>query len=81
MSSKRWNYPIVILRSNKIVMSIEIKELHIRVGVNMVQSRQPPGSQVAAVGSSNTSGDDGRDAIVAECVEQVLQILQNRMER
>lgn len=62
-------------------MSIEIKELHIRVGVNMVQSRQPPGSQVAAVGSSNTSGDDGRDAIVAECVEQVLQILQNRMER
>lgn len=64
-------------------MAIEIKELHIRVAVNTPQRGQPAGGQTAAVSASNTGGDgdDERDTIVAECVEQVLQILQNKMER
>jgi hypothetical protein len=62
-------------------MPIEIKELHIRVAVNTSQSGQPPGGQVVTVGGSNTDSDDERNAIVAECVEQVLQILQQKMER
>jgi hypothetical protein len=62
-------------------MAIEIKELHIRVAVNTPQSGPPSGGQTAAGGSGNAGGDDEREAIVAECVEQVLHILQNKMER
>lgn len=63
-------------------MPIEIKELHIRVAVNAAQSAQPSGSQMA-VGHDNASGGNAGDteAIVAECIEQVLQVLQNKMER
>ena len=52
-------------------MPIEIKELHIKVAVNST-----PHSGGAGVPQS-----DARDALVAECVEQVLQILQNKAER
>ncbi|WP_148212913.1 DUF5908 family protein [Citrifermentans bemidjiense] len=52
-------------------MPIEIKELHIKVAVN---SAPHPGGGRASEGES-------RDALVAECVEQVLQILQNKAER
>ena len=64
-------------------MPIEIKELHIRVAVNTAQSGQATGSQTTAVGGSQTggNGEAEKDAIVAECVEQVLQILQNKTER
>ena len=52
-------------------MPIEIKELHIKVSL----TASPPPSGAGA-------GDgDAKDAIVAECVEQVLQILQNKAER
>ena len=63
-------------------MPIEIKELHIRVAVNASPSRPPSGEQTAN-GSrlSNATGDDAAEMIVAECVEQVLQILQNKTER
>jgi hypothetical protein len=59
-------------------MPIEIKELHIRVAVNAEPAKQPaakPGGSGAAAGG----GD--KDAIVAECVEQVLDILQSKKER
>ncbi len=52
-------------------MPIEIKELHIRVALT-----SPPPPPAAAAG-----GGDDRDAIVAACVEQVLQILQRKAER
>lgn len=52
-------------------MPIEIKELHIRVALT-----SPPPPPAAAAG-----GGDDRDAIVAACVEQVLQILQQKAER
>ena len=55
-------------------MPIEIKELHIRVAVNA-----PAGTGVVTTRSA--AGEEARDAIVADCVEQVLQILQNKMER
>lgn len=58
-------------------MPIEIKELHIRVAVNT-----SPGAQGATRDSGSAAGDEsGKDAIVAECVEQVLHILQNKLER
>jgi hypothetical protein len=63
-------------------MPIEIKELHIRVSVNTSPSGQPLGGQQAVGGGSMRSDSGGdKEAIIAECVEQVLQILQNKMER
>ncbi|MDR4505833.1 MAG: DUF5908 family protein [Candidatus Scalindua sp.] len=60
-------------------MPIEIKELHIRVAVNTSQSGQPGVRTVAS--GSKPSADEAKEAIVAECVEQVLQIIQNKAER
>lgn len=62
-------------------MPIEIKELHIRVAVNAPQGGQAAGGQMTAAGRGHTGGDDAKEAIVAECVEQVLQILQSKAER
>ena len=63
-------------------MPIEIKELHIRVSVNTTPGGQPAGQQVMAGGNSNKAGSGAEhDALIAECVEQVLQILQNKTER
>lgn len=63
-------------------MPIEIKELHIRVAVNTAQSGQSPGGQIAVGHTSTSSRSEGdTEAIVAECVEQVLQVLKNKMER
>jgi hypothetical protein len=64
-------------------MPIEIKELYIRISVNTTPNGHPSGVQQATVGGSGNGGDSGSDneAIIAECVEQVLQILQNKTER
>ena len=64
-------------------MPIEIKELHIRVAVQAPPSGPAPSGQIAlgGAGSPGGEGDDARDAIVAECVEQVLHILQNKRDR
>ena len=59
-------------------MPIEIKELHIRVTVNPSSGKQASVTQTTS-GGSGTEGD--MDAIVAECVEQVLQVLQSKGER
>ncbi len=56
-------------------MPIEIKELHIRVSVNTTRND----GQAGLAGDGKT--DNAKDAIVAECVEQVLQIIQNKTER
>jgi hypothetical protein len=57
-------------------MPVEIKELHIRVAVDA----RPPQQASAARTASDGNGAD-KDAIVAECVEQVLQIIQSKKER
>lgn len=59
-------------------MPVEIKELHIRVAVNAAPAKQAPMAQ-GTPGGSGGVGD--KDAIVAECVEQVLQIIQTKKER
>ncbi|WP_445944963.1 DUF5908 family protein [Rhizobium sp. CB3060] len=56
-------------------MPVEIKELHIRVAVDAGPPRQPQ-----AASSPGGSAAD-KDAIVAECVEQVLQIMQSKRDR
>lgn len=60
-------------------MPIEIKELHIRLTVdNQPASRRRTGQGASA----ESEGDDAdRDAIVTECVEQVLRILDAKKDR
>lgn len=58
-------------------MPIEIKELHINVTIDA--TAQTPNAVGPAAAGGNASVD--KDAIIAECVDQVLQILQNKKER
>jgi hypothetical protein len=58
-------------------MPIEIRELHIRVSVSPPAGGQPAGVPGPAPGAEG----DGRQALVAECVEQVLQVLRDSRER
>jgi Family of unknown function (DUF5908) len=58
-------------------MPIEIKELHIRVSVSPPAGGKPAGAPGPAAGADG----DAHQALVAECVEQVLQILRDRKER
>jgi hypothetical protein len=59
-------------------MPIEIKELHISVAVN---AQQAVAGQHSPASGAQTGGGADREALVAECVEQVLQILRNKSER
>ena len=58
-------------------MPIEIKELHIRVSVNTPAGGKPAG----APGPDPGAEGDARQALVAECVDQVLQVLRDQRER
>jgi len=59
-------------------MPIEIKELHVRVTVNTAPVKQPPAGQAQPVANGDAAD---KDAIVSECVEQVLRILQGKRDR
>ncbi|MFS8979431.1 DUF5908 family protein [Cupriavidus necator] len=60
-------------------MPIEIRELHIRVAVNAAPGGQPAPGAAAEAGDASAEGR--QKALVAECVEQVLRILQDKQER
>jgi hypothetical protein len=55
-------------------MPVEIKELHIRVA--LTSKAAPPATAAAAEPTA-----EDKECIIAECVEQVLQILKNKAER
>ena len=57
-------------------MTIEVRELHIKVAVTA-----PAGGPGQPAGAPQAQDAASLDAIVAECVEQVLRIVQNKMER
>jgi len=61
-------------------MPIEIKELEIRVAVSGGAPEGAKGTQASAKGGA-AAGGGAADEIVAECVEQVLRILQAKKER
>ena len=54
-------------------MPIEIRELHIKAVVSTEQEQ--------TAGSQAEQQETDREAIVAECVEQVLEILREKAER
>ncbi|KAA3438756.1 DUF5908 family protein [Rufibacter hautae] len=63
-------------------MPVEIRELHIKV---VVTEGAPASSGAGSAGTSGTStsaiGGEDREALIAECVEQVMHILREREER
>jgi hypothetical protein len=59
-------------------MPLEIKELHIRVTVNTPDTNTS-GRSTAQPNNAPKAPDN--EALIAECVEQVLHILQQRQER
>ena len=66
------------------MMPIEIKELHIQVAVSAESDSAAANKKGAKAGGSKEqvkSGANEADTIIAECVEQVLQILQSKSER
>ena len=59
-------------------MPVEIRELQINVTVN----QQGGGaSATPAGGASPEGGDDEKKAIINQCIEQVLEIFNNKKER
>ncbi|MES2731555.1 MAG: DUF5908 family protein [Bacteroidota bacterium] len=62
-------------------MPIEIKELHIRITVNAPENGGGQASQPSAPPQAGGGGTADKEAIVAECVEQVLKIIQDKRER
>jgi len=65
---------------DEIDMPVEIKELHIRVAINAAPAGQAPVAPNAPGGAAGPGAGD-KDAIVAECVEQVLHIIHAKKER
>ena len=57
-------------------MPVEMRELHIRINVN----QQSGGNQQTATNTSEGSKENN-EALIKECVEQVLHILNNKKER
>ena len=59
-------------------MPLQIKELHIKVTVNADGEKEAVGENTSAT----TSPDQGMDKkeLIAECVEQVLDILREKRE-
>jgi Family of unknown function (DUF5908) len=58
-------------------MPLEIRELQIRVTVNQPK---PEGAEANPV-TGQTPEAGGTDALVAQCIEEVLRILQDKEER
>ncbi|HKY16499.1 MAG TPA: DUF5908 family protein [Microthrixaceae bacterium] len=58
-------------------MPIEIRELHIKVAVNAPAGNKPAGAPGPAPGAEG----DARQALIADCVEQVMELLRDQKER
>jgi hypothetical protein len=67
-------------------MPIEVKELHIRITVNAPEGGTAGAGATAGTAAATSAPASGgatgdKQAIVAECVEQVLSILHEKLER
>ncbi len=58
-------------------MALEIKELHIRVTVNQPQAGKASG----APAPEGDKAEDEKDAIIAQCVDEIADIIKNKKER
>ena len=62
-------------------MPIEIKELHIRINVTPPASQVESGATTASQERAGRLSGMGKQEIIAECIEQVMKILENKKER
>ncbi|WP_299260794.1 DUF5908 family protein [uncultured Aquimarina sp.] len=53
--------------------AIEIKELHIKINVDNEKSK--------SVSNDSKKSESNKDVIIAECVEQVMEIIAKQTER
>lgn len=60
-------------------MPIEIRELQIRINVN--EQNQNNASSNTAPERDSTSSREKKDALVAECIEQTLRVIDEQQER
>lgn len=61
-------------------MPIEIRELHIKVTVN--ESGTPDNNRNGVSRSAEGTGNEtAREELVAECIEQMVKIMENKRER
>lgn len=58
-------------------MPVEIRELVIKVTVNQPSQGQQP----AAAPSTSGKADDDKEAIISQCVDEILGIIENKKER
>lgn len=58
-------------------MPVEIRELVIKVTVNQPSQGQQP----AAAPSTGGKADDDKEAIISQCVDEILGIIENKKER
>lgn len=77
---KQWNLFTAILPLPD-SMPIVIKELHIRVTLNNPENAASQASRQHIQPTAGENDGVNKDAIVAECVEQVLHILKEKTER
>lgn len=61
-------------------MPLEIKELHIKVTVNQPSQGQSSTAGAAAGAGGARTGDE-KEAVIAQCVDEVLDIINNKKER
>lgn len=62
----------------KYIMPLEIKELHIKATLSDSGQGQTRSGEGTSVGGN---ADNTKDEIINECVEKVLQILKDKIER
>jgi hypothetical protein len=60
-------------------MPLQIKELHIKVTVNSDEEQSTPAAGNTGP-ETNSSSSVNNSEIIADCVEQVMQILKEKME-
>jgi hypothetical protein len=58
-------------------MPLEIKELQIRVTVNQPQQSQPSNAAPA----EGSKAEDEKDSLIAQCVDEVVDIINSKKER
>lgn len=61
-------------------MPLEIRELHIRVNVN--QPQQAQGQERASISpAEGKKAEEEKDAIINQCIDEVLDIIKKKKER
>jgi Family of unknown function (DUF5908) len=62
-------------------MAIEIREIHIKAVVNEAGERAPASTDGSPPKSGGMPEGESGDQLISQCVEKVMEILKEKMER